>query len=176
MKRISILILVIALCTILVGCGDKEKNVINNDYNENVIQNQENTGYEGSNGVNNGGSNINESNIGNESGIIASGDLNEEVIPVDIKEEGDTMTVSMFGLYDIIYKFAGENVVQSYSKYSFYSELARYAFVEDYKNESSGEIIVTGLEVMIKNDNSEFENLTRTEIVNQYEELKAHYE
>lgn len=175
MKKISILILTIALCTILVGCKNKEENIINNN-GQNVIQNnQENNANNESHDYNEGGVPTEQQKPNNNSQTPNQPIEDIEIIPVDIKDNGDTMVVSMFGLYDIIYKFDGEKIIESYSKYSFGSELTLNLFVEEYKDKPEYDLKVEGLTATIKNDESEYENVTKTQLINEYENLKLHY-
>lgn len=172
MKKISILILVIAFCTVLVGCGNKEENMTDNNYNENVTQNQENT-------TNNDNDEYVEENTNNENTNNyeeTSGDeVSLEAGPIDIRYEGDTITANMLGLYDIVYKFEGEKVVECQKKYNFYSELALNSFVEGYKDAPEGKVTIDGMTVTIKDDESELENLTRSQIIEEFKLLQSYY-
>ena len=176
MKRISILVLVIALCTVLVGCGEKDE-IMSNNNNENVTQNQENTDLP-LDDENNDNDNRDDQTSEESNNTTEESETTEkvEVVPVEIKEEDNTMTVRMFDLYDIVFKFDGEKVVESYSKYTFYSEQARDSFVAEYKDAPEGEVSVDGMTVTIKNDDSQFENLTKTQIMEEFQSLKTYYD
>lgn len=162
MKKLSIIFMAFVVSFCIVGCKNDEE-VINN---ENLTGPEEAVTQE-----------------------ILSGDfwdvgVNKNPLPdvpynkgagLDIRHDDGTMEVDMFGLYTVKYTFSGEQITEKTAKYSFQSELARDEFAGRSEDEDGVEAVIDGLNVILTYSEDSYKNLTKSQIVDEYEKLKGHY-
>lgn len=98
--------------------------------------------------------------------------LNSDTI--DIKEEADKLVINMYDDLTTEYKFSGEFVVEKSDVYHFESEDKANEFINSFEDKSN--VTANGKDVIVKSDESSYLGLTKTDLMNTYNNLKEEYE
>ena len=160
MKKIAMLALVVATCSLCVGCGiDKFENGNFNNLplQSDVLSNSEekfNLQEE-----------FDKKEVEYVEGITS---------PVLIEETEDELRVNVKGSNISIYKFSGDFVTERYEKYSFATNEAAQYFVDEYEDKSK--ISIQDNIVIVNVEIPEGMVMKKSDLVKTYSELKDVYE
>ena len=160
MKKIAMLALVVATCSLCVGCGiDK---VENGNFNNPPLQSDVLSNSEEKFNLQ---EEFDKKEVEYVEGITS---------PVLIEETEDELRVNVKGSNISIYKFSGDFVTERYEKYSFATNEAAQYFVDEYEDKSK--ISIQDNIVIVNVEIPEGMVMKKSDLVKTYSELKDVYE
>ena len=160
MKKIAMLALVVATCSLCVGCGiDK---VENGNFNNLPLQSDVLSNSEEKFNLQ---EEFDKKEVEYVEGITS---------PVLIEETEDELRVNVKGSNISIYKFSGDFVTERYEKYSFATNEAAQYFVDEYEDKSK--ISIQDNIVIVNVEIPEGMVMKKSDLVKTYSELKDVYE